>query len=296
MARNENHNIILERFMRLGDRVQMNMDPEARGWGRKGVPDGTQGTVSSENTYIRYRGRIHEFGHKAGMYRSYGVFTVTWDNGEVDRPGASDLMWVDSSLNEIRRKDVEGNKHYETETYLGPLPKTVGIYEGDIVEVTRPDGIGHFDNKFVRVARIDWHRLGDKRNDGSPMPIFDCESLEGNMGRVCLDVTEVKLHERGNVWKWYTGKRDTLVFTSLEEELLFHGALGLREQIRCPQTGNYHWPKHAVLEGAKAGLIDVLSSSPGLFGAPTTIVGYKFIDKNLGNRARAKLIEGFTNT
>lgn len=287
-------NIILERYLRLGDRVMMNMDEEARGWGRKGVPDGTLGTVTAANTYINYRGRIYEFGRKPGMYRANAAFTVTWDNGEVDRPGAGDLKWLDESLNEIRRADREGSEKYETEIYLGPLPKTVNIYEHDIVRVVGERALESFGHDLVRVRRINWHHLNRKRNDGSPMPIFDCESVEGNSGTFYLDVTEVKLHERGNVWKWYTNKRDQIVYADLIEEVNFHSALGLREQVRCPDTGNYHWPMDSVLPGAQQGLIDIITGQQSFFGGARVMAGYKFHDRNLGERSRAKLIEGFS--
>lgn len=35
--------ISLRRFLRIGDRVVMTMDKEAREWGRPGVPTGTAG-------------------------------------------------------------------------------------------------------------------------------------------------------------------------------------------------------------------------------------------------------------
>lgn len=287
-------NVILERYLRIGDRVEMNMDSEARGWGRKNVPDGTLGTVCQANTYLNYRGRIHEFGRKPGVYRANGGFTVEWDNGERNVPGAGDIRWVDETLNDVRRQDREANEKFETDVFLHNLPKTIGIYEYDIVEITDPRARAAFGATYAKVERIDWHQLDRKRNDGSPMPIFNCGYLEENRGRMAFDVTEVKLHQRGIVWMWYTGKRADIVFASFEEELHFHNAMGMRQQIRCPQTGNYHWPIDAVLPAAKEGLIDVLSNQPGFFGASGIMAAYKFDDKDLSERCRKKLIEGFS--
>ena len=272
----------------------MNMDSEARGWGRKDVPDGTRGVVTAANTYTSYRGRIYEFGRTPGVYRSNGAFTVTWENGERTQPGAGDLMWVDGTLAKIRRDDKEGNLRYETDTYLHPLPKTIVPYEGDVVELMSADARAAFGERFARVERISWHHLHSLRNDGSPMPIFDCQHLDRNYGRMSFDVTEVRLHERGNVWKWYTGKRKELVFASLRDEIAFHSALGLREQIRCPQTGNYEWPAEYALEAARSGLIDVLAGQAGFFGAAGIVIAYKFTDRSLSDRARAYFIQEFS--
>jgi hypothetical protein len=51
-------NIILNHLVHIGDRVVMNMNSEARSCGRKGVPDGTVGTVVGVYRYKQYRSRF----------------------------------------------------------------------------------------------------------------------------------------------------------------------------------------------------------------------------------------------
>lgn len=61
--------IVLERCLRIGDRVVMAMEQEARNWGRPCVPDGTHGTVIGFHRYERHVPRVGGFGKKPGVWR-----------------------------------------------------------------------------------------------------------------------------------------------------------------------------------------------------------------------------------
>jgi hypothetical protein len=146
----------------------------------------------------------------------------------------------------------------------------------------------------VRVERIDYHRIGDKRSDGSPMPVYQCTPLEKGYGTCSFDVTEVVLVERGNVWKWFNGQRDQVKFDSLEEEIAFHFMLGQEEQIKCEQSKGYHWPFSAILPALRAGTIDVVKRSGGFFGASDSMAAHKLTDPDLSQRVREESIRGYT--
>jgi hypothetical protein len=64
------------------------------------------------------------------------------------------------------------------------------------------------------------------------------------------------------------------------------------EQVQCPDTQNYHWPRKSVLKGLEDGLIDFLSAG-GLFGT-SVVTAYKLNNRELGERVRAECIRGFT--
>ena len=73
-------NVILTQLLYLGDRVVMNMDKEDRANGRKGVPDGTVGTVYSIYRYKRYYSRYGDGYQEPGIYEIDGARYIRWDN------------------------------------------------------------------------------------------------------------------------------------------------------------------------------------------------------------------------
>ena len=99
--------------------------------------------------------------------------------------------------------------------------------------------------------------------------------------------------ERGNLWKWFNGQRDQLKFASLEEELNFHSALGLEEQVWCEQSGDYRWPLSAILPALKAGTIDMIRHSNGFFGGSGHVSAYKVNDPDLAARVRQRSLDGY---
>lgn len=288
--------IVLDRYLRIGDRVVMQMDKEARNWGRKGVPDGTCGTVIGFNRYERYVPRIGGFGRPPGRYMCNGVGIVAWDTGSADTPGAGDLRWAENphDLDRVRRTDKMWNDAFETNQFMEPLPD-LPFWEHDIVrDKTGRLKMGNRDDHLLRISTIEYHHLHDKRDDGSPMPIYNVEAPEGRSGYTWTNTSDLELVERGNVWKWFNGERAAIKWKDLREEAGFHRLLGAADEVRNPRTTYFTWDQADVLSGLQEGLIDAPAVSAGFFGAGPTVHCYRFHDRDLGERVRAEAIKGHT--
>lgn len=292
----ERNNIILEKYLKLGDLVVMHMDKEARGLGVKGVSDGTVGIVVGFRRYKDYVARIHNYGRAPGVYEGNGVATVRWMDGSISEPGAGSLRWLfnHESKQRERRDDRLYTEAFEYMARVDDLPK-LPLWEMDVVRIKHRKGQTqpwrHTDT--VRIVSIDYHNLERKRNDGTPMPVFTVTPLEPGYGSVSMEVNDLELIERGNVWKWFNDQRDKLKFADIREEVAFHSALGMETQVMCEQGGNYHWPLTAILPALKAGTIDVVRFAGGMFGGSGTHCAYKMHDPDLSERLRAISLEGF---
>ena len=288
--------IVLDRFLRIGDRVVMQMDKEARSWGRKGVPDGTAGTVIGFHRYESYVPRIGGFGKKPGRYMCNGGVVVHWDNDECDTPDAGDLRWEKNhrDLDRVRRADKVWNEAFEINQFMEPLPE-LPFWEHDIVrDKTGRLKMGNRDDNLLRISTIEYHHLNDKRDDGSPMPIYNVEAPEGRSGYTWTNTEDLELVERGNVWKWFNGERAAIKWKDLKEEATFHRSLGLASEIRNPRTMYYTWDQEDVINGLQCNLIDAPAVMNGFFGAGPTVHCYRFHDRELGERVRAEALKGFT--
>lgn len=92
-------NFTSNRHLRVGDRVVMQMDKEARSWGRKGPEDGTEGTIIG-----KYRATVHRLRYgidtsfwKPGVYEQDGVAIVHWDGHEPDLTVIDGLSYTSPS-------------------------------------------------------------------------------------------------------------------------------------------------------------------------------------------------------
>jgi hypothetical protein len=298
-------NIVLDLYLRVGDRVVMQMDPEARGWGRPGAPDGTIGTVIGFTRHERHIPRVGGFGQKPGVYMCNGVGVVAWDTGQHDTPGAGDLVWLTDhdKRSEERRKDKAWNDAFETKQFISDLPN-LPFWEHDIVrDKTGRVQMGNRTDGLLRIMSIEYHHLNSKRDDGSPMPIYNVEAPEGRSGYTWTDNDDLELVERGNddlelvergnVWKWFNGERANIKWKDLHEEAGFHKWLGACDEIRNPRTSYYTWELQDIRGGLEDGLIDAPSISRGFFGAGPALRCHKFHDRDLGERVRAEALNGF---
>jgi hypothetical protein len=285
--------IVRDCYLRIGDRVVLAPDPAAHNW-HSGVPVGAHGTVIGFHRYETHVPRIGGFGKKPGVYMCNGGGVVAWDTGHHTRPGADDLVWLadHDKLSVERSRDKAWNDAFEINQLVGDLPN-LPYWEHDIVR----DKTGRvtFDchKGLLKIARIHYSYLWEKRTDGSAMPLYSVEALFGNSGYTWTDNENLELVERGNVWKWFNA-RDTIVWADLREEADFHRLLGAIDEVRNPRSGISGWNVGEILPALQAGLIDVPSVSPGLFGAGASTHCYKFHDRDLGERVRAQTLKGFT--
>lgn len=279
--------LILARNAGPGDIVCMAVPSTDEGWNKRPVLNGTLGVVMGFTQYEEHVPPINNFGRKPGVYLCNGSPIVRWEleDGKelLTTASAHDLVHMNPTKAADKR-DKAWFDVYENEQYLRPLPE-LPFMELDNVRFKE-------DGKQYYIHSISYYDIDRCRDDGSPYPIYSLTAK----GRGTFSVTadEIELVSRGNLWMWHN-YRSKLFFETLEKEIAFHVSLGLCEQIKCPDTGNYHWPKESVFPHANAGLIDVIKFQNGLFGAPGIFIGYKLTDPDLSQRCNAALREGFSS-
>lgn len=277
--------IILSRNCGPGDVVCMAVPSNDEGWNVRPVENGTVGEVIGFTMYEDSVAPIHNFGRKPGVYLVNGAPIIRWSSAEkpdfISVGNPHDLVHLNPSKAKARRNKVWQDT-FERRDYLRELPQ-LPYCELDTV-FYKEDGEQYY------IRSISYHDIDNARNDGSPWPIYDL-TAEGR-GSFSVTAYEIQLVSRGNLWKWQNDK-SSLSFASLQEEIAFHIAIGLYQQIRCPDTKNYEWPKESVGKYAREGLIDVVQVKSGFFGAASIAVAHKFSDEDLSKRCNAKLQEGF---
>ena len=285
-------NVILTKYLHIGDKVVMNMDPESRGWGRQGPDNGTKGVVVGFYRYKRDVSIIDYYISRIpGIYEGNGAAIILWEDGTHTNEGGCDIYWEDQSLNKIRGIDVAYQGAYETLVKVSDLPEV--LYEiGDKVRVMRKSEGMYY---LCTILRITYMDLEKKRDDGSPFPYIQYQNDEEGWHSSCTEDEIVELVERGNYWKWQHA-RESIAFKNLEEEAAFYGTLGYAEQCINPKTGDYGWTKDELLLAIVSGEIDVIRMSPGFFGAEERPLAFRYPTMpELGKRLREETMRGFAD-
>lgn len=286
--------VIVSKLTRIGDRIMMAVGSKDEGWAKRAVLNGVQGTVIGITRYKHYQSRIGIYKNQPGVYEGNGAVIVRWDTGVFDKPSMHDVVFVEPGLKELRLADSAYNNAFELDERTGDLPD-LPFWELDRVRLVPGHQASWDDCDELVVSYIDYNRIGEMCNDGvTPMPMYQVEPYTLNRGRISVRADDLILIERGNVW-WWEHDKSKVKFADLKQEVSFHKQLGLMNEVRCPQTKNYHWPKEHVLEAAKLGMIDALQFHNGFFGSGQTCHAYKIQDRDLSRRANAALIEGFSN-
>lgn len=291
----------------IGDRVVMDMDRDARAWGQKGVPNGTEGTVIGKARHRRYAARfgLDTFRYKTpGIYEMDSGLIVKWDDGSISGHNY-DATLLDKNEYEDRLANRwtipvwdNGRDMYEVEAellnekYVGPLPETE-YWEGDLI---RADFGGR--SRLFRVESID-HQYFDKdsmrRDDGSMMPIYNVrfsnsDGSDAQAGSTYIHQDDpIQLIRRGNLWKMYHNL--PLVFNDLTEEVSFYRGLHQYQDIKNPDTGYYNWTLEEALQAIKNGVGDGISGV--LFSSSTTYQVYKMNNLILGDKLRRETLVRF---
>lgn len=295
---NTQDNVILTRFLRIGDRVCMNMGKDARDWGRKGVPDGTRGTVVGFTSYEHHYSRRDGWMQKPGKYRINGAAVIQWDNGEVDNEGGGDICFVGEAVKEAgRRNDDAWNEAFDRKVRIGDLPE-LECYEDDVVVLRRPLFYDAEDQRTVCLARIyniRYDDMGRRCNDDvTPYPFLDIEAVDGNQGTTAISLSDiVEIHQRGLHWMW-EHDRDNIQFKDIQQKAQFFTQLGFREELRNPRTNNYAWTKDEALHAIRNGEADAFGLSGGFFGSSPKVCVYRFPEQpELAAELRAETMRGF---
>lgn len=280
-------NIILDCFMKIGDRVEMNWTDTSEGWDtRQRKPNGTRGTVVGFHEYFRYYDISEARGKRCGKYRGNGSPYVLWDDGTSEIVSGHDICFEDRFY---VHPNIESDycKLFKMEAFVDELPALPYMVGNHLLlggeRFSSQDGNSWFSRPMVIVA-IEWYHLGTKCDDGiTDYPVYCVRSANGEGGQTNVSLADIESGDptSGNYWAWLNDK-SRLAFRDLKEEVAFYMSLGKIKQVRNPATGDYGWQLEQVSEAIKAGTVDLLASSGSLFGSSPFPVAYK-VDEDLGD-------------
>ena len=276
-------------ILKVGDTVVINIPDENWNGGYRPVKkqSGIKAKVKGFGE-IEYS-RIQSFGRKPGIYRNYSWVEL---EGMQDSISSCFVELANQAEAKRRMKTWNSEKFRAKDKMIRPLPD-LKFWEGDIVTVDWTDIRGHPWHGETQIARIEYGYLGQKRNDGSPMPEYSICAV-GHEGCTCdINESHLTLVRRGNVWKHFNGKK--VDFKDLAEEASFAKMLGLENQIRNSATGLYTWTLKEMLNAIRDGKVDGFTAGRGIFGTSKEVMhwAYRFKDRNLGDRVRQATLEGF---
>ena len=263
--------------VKIGDKVTLQIPQENREWGYNPGPDGLEVEVVgwSEIAY----GRLQSYGKEPGIYENHSWPIIKFPDGKTQSIGTWCLK-TDSSF-------------YEQESVkLRDLPE-LPFYEWDEVEVVSPRYSSlnaERERPFKVISGIDYSYYNQKCNDGiTPMPMYRVSPDTSGGSYSSFRGDELKLINRGLIWKFYHGEK--LEFNSIAEERNLYYALGKYQEVRNPRNDLYKWTKDEMVESAEEGICDCMNISGGLFGSGPHLSAIRFQDRDLGERARKYFIE-----
>lgn len=233
-----------------GDVVTINISDDNWEWGYKPFEQqkGTK-AVFLEYSEVIY-GRINNFGKKPGIYEN-----VCWSKVKVGE-----------KIEIISSHFIEGATTFNIEgDFLRELPETP-FWEGD--------SVSYYD-KAMRVTNIRYDIFNFKYT------ITD-DSVYGL--EVDVSEHELRLTERGKVWKYY--HKEPIEFKNLEEEAIFYKIIGLTEEVRNPYNDIYLWTLEEVLKAIENNIVDAFFMSSGSICTNSRICAIKFHDIEFGDKIR----------
>lgn len=260
--------------LEIGDKATVNVPQENREWGYNPAPDGTEVEVVGFNE-ISY-GRIHNFGHKPGIYHNRCWPKVRFPDGRIDSISDCHIK------SQVQRPHIPWGKDKEKD-FLRELPE-LPFWEMDLVYWS------HSPSLIFTIESIDYDRMGNTRNDGSPFPIYHVRWPNG--GTSFAAESELELVKRGNVWKYYHD--ETLEFVAgLMEEAQLHHLLGLTEEVKNPWSGDYRWDRDSILRAIREEIADGMMGGNNLFSWTPSVYAIRFKNQGLGKRVAKATLEGF---
>ena len=296
--------ITLEQFIKLGDRVIVSIDPEKRHWIKVKHEDGTIGEVVGFKQYDNYVCRVHNFGTKPGIYSQRGMPLVRFADRTGDYFSASDIAFEDPTLYEQRKRErtarggLDTDDEYSNTTRIGDLPETP-FWEGDIVTVHSEHWGGNFGAPCVEcetpaVLKVDSINYSDRHGEHT-YSVSGKYATGHTTGQIRAGKEELKLVERGNLWRHYNS--EPLVFADIQEEILFNMQLHKVHEVKNPLRNDWYlWTRAEALTAIREGRADGFNVSQGFFGSGPSIRVQRFDDRDLGERVRAETIAGWATT
>jgi hypothetical protein len=304
----------LENVAFEGMRVVMTMDKEARYWGRKGPPDGAEGTLVGRQRYRAYKSRfgIDRYGFEPGVYEQDGTWLVKMDDpahGDIEVSGvptgiyhgSGDFDVAEASRAEyneradklwhipVNREKTVSYREQEgilsNRRMVSELPESLA-WERDTV-ILKPELQSQHEGYNLVVTEIRYSDEGGV--SWYSVQAFDDQGTSGySTGVRDEDIERVV---RGDVWKHEHG--EPLEFKSLEEEAWFHKGIGKYREITNPSSGLYKWTLDEFLAAVSDDLVDCMSNGAVPFTNTRSISAYRFHDRKLGERLRQETIKGF---
>lgn len=277
----------LSEILEIGDKVILNVDPEKRYWTDtyNDVPDGTEGVICGFYDAIIYEPRVPVLVNQPGVYHKKGAASVWLPDGRIV-PGDYCTTMVDKDEEERRDKAMR-DEHGCFQVKLvriGDLPET-RFWEMDKVLVSYKN---ESDELQGVIRSIDYHSMHDKCKDGSPYPFYRVD-FNGSIGSG--SESNMKLVERGNVWKYF--HNEPVTFANLKEEASFFQLIGQAEEIRNPDNGLFSWSEDEVIAAIKKGTVHGFMVENGLFATGPHISARRFKNEELGKRVASATLEGF---
>lgn len=297
---------MITNMVRVGDRVEFKVDPKDDYYPSKGDPaNGMQGTVVERERITLWEDRVGLVVRPAGVYECDGPIIVRWDDGVVSQPNGWLTKLIDQDEDKRRwaeyRAQIKAGRHwvtlddeYDNRTFISKLPDTK-VWEGDFVAVVY---VGRNDvvyNEFGIIEGIDYHMMADRGEGQYRYRIVD-ENREEKGGSSYTCDSRIELIERGNVYKYFNGQRDQIVFKDLNDEASFFSSLGHSQEVRNDINGLYSWTLKEVLQAIRDDKVDCFHMSGGMFGALPKISAKRFNDRELGARLQAETLKGFADT
>jgi len=272
---------ILE-LARVGDHVFHNAnETDLESWSyhkaRKAPMQGKVGTITSFSSIKWFIPRFGVYTKKdlhPGIYMREVSVDVIWDDGTVTQnqeladlslmlpksyetlphfeyfKALRDYNRMTIKDRQAERPDDRNLEDLKRLKYIERLPDLF-FYELDEVNTRHGRGV---------VRAINWQYLDQRRDDGSPMPMYDVTLEDG--GSMSFDEKEMSLARRGNVWDWYQGKRDPK-FVSTEEAYQFFYGLGMMTQVRNAQDNYGGVSSEVASQRIRCGEADVMIRNHG---------------------------------
>ncbi|MDE0724435.1 MAG: hypothetical protein OSB62_07020 [Alphaproteobacteria bacterium] len=289
-------------LLRVGDLLTISIDSRMRRYAadKNDPPDETLCTFHGFEHKTRYRGRTSGDSQAPGTYQERGNIRVILSNGMGYCTYASNLTPVDAE--EHARRIAADDPHNaiiaEQAIKISDLPETK-FWEGDtVIYYDRKAPDTQVDRRYT-VESIAYELHAQAPFSFHEASCYNLVSTSDPENKVCASEAALYLGERGNVWKYYNGEQT--LFTSLEEEMAFHRAIGNYSYVIHPLEGSHLWELSDAIKAVENGAADIIiepSRGFGPFAAvfddlKSTVI--RFNDRNTGERARTETLKKYAN-